>query len=340
MSESLAKLESKLEDEGSFLEAGQVQKRNLLEGVPWDHHVLHCSASRDIQPDGTVAPQHFAWSTLRRLEALMAAMRRQTYPRNCNQFIVIEGLTAHDKSLLASNLLPGDCRVMYEGTTGLVKVLSTASQVIAPKLFLQEILRQPLHHGCANAAAGRALSDAAFQPTADSVKHPDLCWYPASRISHGHPVPGQWPTLVIEAGLEGCRKKLQHEVRWWFAHSRGGVRTVLLLLVDEPTQDLHVEQWQLAQPDAQGPRVPEADRFHALAAMPPLARQSPLDQKPYCARRITIGKTRAYGEPLRFYTQALFDVDPMMCGLPPDFVVDRQDLVDCVKRVFGREVEE
>ncbi|OIW35510.1 hypothetical protein CONLIGDRAFT_61996 [Coniochaeta ligniaria NRRL 30616] len=66
--------------------------------------------------------------------------------------------------------------------------------------------------------------------------------------------PGQWPTLVIEAGDSESLAELHRDMEWWFETSDHDVKIVILAKFDHRRQNIIIERWQEEIPSlSQGP---------------------------------------------------------------------------------------
>lgn len=123
------------------------------------------------------------------------------------------------------------------------------------------------------------------------------------------PLPRDWPTLVIEAGMSQTLNGLRDKMRWWFRASNHAVKIVLLAKLEQHQQRVILEKWKEVptNPSRPGPTTRAAT---ALG--------------PDCAQGITI--TRAVG---------ITDTDPNRFN-PASYVVIsgalRLDFVDLFLR--------
>jgi len=75
-----------------------------------------------------------------------------------------------------------------------------------------------------------------------SQKEADCSWKPGffRRLAT------DWPTMVIECGVEKSLERLKADVHWWFEHSEGQVKIVLVISFSQTKREIHFEQWEMA----------------------------------------------------------------------------------------------
>jgi hypothetical protein len=50
-----------------------------------------------------------------------------------------------------------------------------------------------------------------------------------------------WPNLVIEAGVSESMPRLRQDKNWWFCHSYGAVKLVILIKVNKQRREIIIE---------------------------------------------------------------------------------------------------
>lgn len=70
---------------------------------------------------------------------------------------------------------------------------------------------------------------------------------------------GDWPSLVIEAGLSESLPRLRSDARWWIAHSGGRMNIVLLIWIRPATKTVKIEKWESTATADQSIAVPTAE---------------------------------------------------------------------------------
>jgi hypothetical protein len=65
--------------------------------------------------------------------------------------------------------------------------------------------------------------------------------------------PGNWPTLVIEAGDSETLNQLHADMRWWFSASNHDVQIVLLAKFDHRRSQIILEKWEEEWSQYSGP---------------------------------------------------------------------------------------
>ncbi|OJJ46425.1 hypothetical protein ASPZODRAFT_16191 [Penicilliopsis zonata CBS 506.65] len=217
-----------------------------------------------------------------------------------NQFIVILGIPNAVQTQLDENRNSLDgipFRFMFDGSTGLIKIIPSYAHAAATHKFVDTITYT-------GAALGVPLNDigwagnTTFRTTVDNKgKQPDNCLLPSTRQGRGGQPPG-WPTMVLESGVSESLSKLHEDARWWFENSNGQVRIVIVMSVRRTSRTILLEKWQLASL-----------------------------QYPYIAQQVTITPNTVVGNvPLCLPFQVLFDRLPE--GNETDFLLDNQALMN------------
>lgn len=57
-----------------------------------------------------------------------------------------------------------------------------------------------------------------------------------------------WPTLIIESGVSETLERLRVDTQWWPDNSLGNVNIVLLFSINDPKQEILIEQWEFSHP--------------------------------------------------------------------------------------------
>ncbi|KAL1966956.1 hypothetical protein VTN77DRAFT_3700 [Rasamsonia byssochlamydoides] len=78
---------------------------------------------------------------------------------------------------------------------------------------------------------------------AASAKESDSSW----KNKRIRPNKGDWPTLVIEAGMSESLPRLRSDARWWIEHSNGRVNIVLLIWLHPTIKKIKIEKWEPGQ---------------------------------------------------------------------------------------------
>lgn len=58
---------------------------------------------------------------------------------------------------------------------------------------------------------------------------------------------GDWPSLVIQAGMSESLPRLRSNARWWIEHSDGRVNIVLLIWIRPAMKTVKIEKWERGQ---------------------------------------------------------------------------------------------
>ena len=228
---------------------------------------------------------------------------------NGNQFIVIHQLTKHARQRLdeEKDILGSTFRFMWEGETGIVKLMPSAAHD-----YVTDDLSRTISRACEG--MGMPVLEIAW---GISTTHPggksgdegkgkqtDQCLSPLPR----QPINGQvtgWPTLAIETGVSESLPRFRQDAAWWFRNSRGDTRIVLVMGIKRKTQDIVLEKWHLAPANTQSV------------------------SRPFVLQDIRITKASAFGGPLVLSFEALF-CRPSQ-GTEVDIVLDQQQLTSCAR---------
>lgn len=249
-----------------------------------------------------------------------------------NQFIVIHRLTKHARQRLdeEKDILGSTFRLMWEGETGIIKLMPSAAHDYATDDLSRTISRACEGMGVPLLEIAWGTSTTHPGQSGDKGKQADQCLSPLPR----QPVNGQvtgWPTLVIETGVSESLPRLRQDAAWWFRNSRGDTRIVLVMSLKKKTQEIFLEKWQLAPANTLNLTrgVINQLRQQVPPPMPPLIQQNPASQQPFVLQEIRITKTSAFGGPLVLPFQAFFCRPPQ--GAEGDIVLGPQQLTFCAR---------
>lgn len=216
-----------------------MEPHGITSGLPHDYALVHFHSFRQIK------------AAARQL--LDALVQNQGC---CNQFIAVLSLseTARKRLDNEKGCLDGIFfRFMWEGNTGLIKVIPTAEHGCVTQAIQSEIeaiLRFGMGIPRSEVMFGMSTT---HQPTVENKgNQPDGCFWPPLR----QPGPGRphgWPTLAIETGVTESLQRLREDANWSFHNSLGEVRIVLLVSIDRRRRKTVIEKWQLAPPGTPNP---------------------------------------------------------------------------------------
>lgn len=264
-------------------------------------------------------PEHVVqvFSKRARLQAEAEAVRDSLCRNEChgNQWILVLGLSKATIDSLASDkrLLEGiDYRFQWEGTTGLLKIVSPSAAherinsdftiLVNDKLAAMGIHRNDRRWGLATA----------YWPTiGNKGKEADQTFLPPNRQITNSKV-ADWPTLVLEVGVSESKSKLEEDTKWWFNNSEGRVRIVLVAVV-KTHSSVTFEKWQLLPPDAPSnvTRQYVTSLRQQTPHMPPFVSQAAVNQRCFSAQEVTVERDGSVtGAPMVLPFRALFDRDP------------------------------
>lgn len=253
-----------------------------------------------------------------------------------NQYIVVNGLSKHaiEKFANNKNVLGGiGYRFALEGAVGIIKIVPSAVHEVGTDSITRLMDKEFLPLGfspCVNytwAAATRHLG------TDTSQKEPDQCLVPNSRNTAAEEFDG-WPTLVIEAGVSESLPRLQADSSWWFKHSGGMTRFVIVIAIRNSTKKIFIQKWQLAPVGSPNPLTKAyIEQLRQTSAMAPLLPQPVAMQQAYCAQEIEVSvtpqETSVTGAPILLQSEALFDVPNQ-----PDILLDDELFTLWAGRLF------
>lgn len=225
-----------------------------------------------------------------------------------NQYTLVLNLPNGVRDQLADdkNTLDGiPFRFIFEGQTGLIKIVSSYSHDAAARRFAGRIMAMCRGMGFSMKESNGWMGSV-FHYTSPALadatqgKSADECSFPLERRGG---ISGQfeWPTLVIETGVPKSLPRLEQDARWWLANSGSAVRIVLLLIIDRGCETIDL---QLISPER---------------------------QQPYNAQTARITTNDATGDlPIVIHPQALLDQGTLEGG---SIVLDAQTLVDIARFV-------
>ena len=112
--------------------------------------------------------------------------------------------------------------------------------------------------------------------------------------------------MVTETGVSESLPKLRNDANWWFNHSNGAVRIVLVISVNKAQKGLIVEKWQLLPSPITRAALGQI-RQELPAPLPPRLHQPAATQHSYDAQVIKITAHNITGARLVLPFLALFD---------------------------------
>jgi hypothetical protein len=235
-----------------------------------------------------------------------------------NQWLLVLGLSPTDLERLCEDhsILGVNYRIMWEQSNALIKVIPSAYHEHITSRITQHIDRQLGAMGVPETDCDWARATK-FPPCAPNStltpirgKEGDEGLIPPGRMINQQGIYG-WPTLVVETGVWESLGRLRADADWWFTHSEGDVRFVLLT-AKKPTM-IYFELWQLAPSNS--PRPLTRQYIQTLRSqnvnMPPLSRQPAQIQKSYCSQEVTVTPNSVVGAPLVLPFEALFSRAPI-----------------------------
>lgn len=86
-----------------------------------------------------------------------------------------------------------------------------------------------------------ARTDATTFEGNGSKKEADCSWKPGVF----RPLKTDWPTMVLECGVEESLERLKADAHWWFEHSGGEVKIVLVISFSKTKKVIHFQQWEM-----------------------------------------------------------------------------------------------
>ena len=267
---------------------------NQFSGLPSDHALITFRHMSQIQ---TAAQQ---------------ALDQLIENEGGNQFLVVMGISEvarqqldNDKECLGGITF----RFLWEGSTGLLKVIPTLQHDVTARSMTGEIgfqLRAQMGIPREDIMFGNTTTHKAL--AGKTGKQPDDCFWPSSRQGRSNRAQG-WPTLVIETGVSKSLSKLRADAQWWFHNSSGQTRFVLIVSISRRQRRVTVEKWQMQIPSPAFVLQPVAS----------------------AAQEIVITPASVSGAPLTLDFEALFDRPPQ--GTEADIVLDANDLRHCARVV-------
>jgi hypothetical protein len=270
----------------------------------------------DILDGLPVGAEKLSYSNLKRLAVTAQAIRDQLVANQeeGNQYLAITRLSeyAEDELRTDDGILGVDFTFMWDGSTGVIKIQPSRNHLFPTECIRADITQKlfEMDLGTRNQQWGKNIEHIGTGNY--KGKQPDQCFHPPARFpiagSRSHP----WPTMVIESGITASLSKLQEDAKWWFHHSSGEVRIVLIVCVSLSTEKVRIEKWQLAPPETTGNRLT-------------------LDTDANATQEIVITPNKASSH-LTLPFSTLYNRDPK--GKETDITLSPEELVNCVNSVF------
>jgi hypothetical protein len=254
--------------------------------------------------------------------------------RGGNQWLLVSGLPAPMTRKLdgeARDTLGPSYRFQWEGSTGLIKVIppSFGHGVIINELRMA--MWEKFHDmgiGLREYCWGGRTT---FMPTKKG-KQADEIFSPRHRPRSSQPGSCRWPTLVIERGVSESLSRLREEAKWWFTHSKGQVRIVMVIGISETEEAVTFEKWQLAPPDAPRPLTREY-RNSLASSLPPSLEQPAETQQAYLAQKVYVTPGTVVGTPMVLPFATLLDRPPGPGEY--DVILDDKDIKSITQYALG-----
>lgn len=207
-----------------------------------------------------------------------------------NQYLVVRSLTKQAINKLSNDMscLGVTFRFEFEGTTGIIKIMPGYRHETITN-HVVETVNEDLSGMGINKYYRTWGGASTFRGQPASGKQADqIFWPPSCAPSRVPPVQPGWPTLVVETALTESYPKLERDAKWWFEHSQGDVRIVILIVMR--TSYYCFEKWQLAPANAPKPvtRVYEDQLKSNAVLLPPMGRQLLVNQHPYCHHKVEV----------------------------------------------------
>jgi hypothetical protein len=257
------------------------------------------------------------WSTFKSLKQIVASQYENMSKGNENQYLSFSHVSSKKFESIETHRLELGCGVSFtyfaDIETMIVKLPSEAHERAHQTLGqrIQHITITPMRLGLEEFTG---LGATKYVGADASTKEGDSSW----KNLRTRPNKGDWPTLVIEAGMSESLPRLRTDARWWIEHSAGKVNIVLLVWIRPTVKTVKIEKW------VSGPA--------------PVTRSSPrlalTNTLPIQTAEITINQSNTpsviVGAPLRLEFDKLFD-RPANLLLEQDVMFTSQDLDDWVK---------
>ncbi|GMG03514.1 unnamed protein product [Aspergillus oryzae] len=254
-----------------------------------------------------------------------------------NQWIVVLGLSRNAIRRLGDERSRDgkSFRFEHDGSTGIIKVPGPGHEITTDRVKTK-ISFLMLRMGIEDQYWVVATR---YQGTGGSKsKEGDQGFLPPTRQPVGTLATGvcPFPTLVIETGVSESLPKLREDVLWWFNHSRGDVRIVLVLCIRKRAQQpvMLIEKWQLAPPTTPRPltrRALQQLQQQVPYPMPPQVQQQPSSQSAYCAQSIEITPQAVTGPSLILPFLAVFGRPPV--APEADLILTTAMLASCIQHL-------
>ncbi len=149
----------------------------------------------------------------------------------------------------------------------------------------------------------------------NSSKEADAAFKPIPIRSSGD----SWPSIVLECGLSESLRHLRMNAHWWFTHSNGDVRIVLLFSVLSSSQELVIEKWELIQASRPVTRASSSNPSFAIV--------------PACVKTVQITSTMITGAPLVLEFDKVFLRPPT--NAEEDFIFTTQEFREWADRFWA-----
>lgn len=141
--------------------------------------------------------------------------------------------------------------------------------------------------------------------------------------------PGDWPTLVIEAGHSESLNQLRNDMRWWFMASNHDVKIVILAKFDRGESRIILEKWE--EEVATRPGATTTRRAAAVQQMLPVLKQEITINRDEATNPISYNVTRG---PLVLEFGLLYLRDPG--PQETDFIIDIPYLQEYAEQVWDQ----
>ncbi|KAJ6061987.1 uncharacterized protein N7446_006107 [Penicillium canescens] len=214
--------------------------------------------------------------------------------RGGNQWLLVSSLPARMTRKLDGeerDILGPPYRFQWEGSTGLIKVIppSFGHGVIISRLVMA--MGRKFHRMGIEDSEYDWGGRTTFKPTKKG-KQADETFFPQHRLPSSLSNRCGWPTLVIERGVSESLRRLREEAKWWFTHSKGQVRIVIVIGI-------------------YAPRPLTRQYRNALASyLPPSLQQPAETQQAYLAQKVYVRPGTLVGTPMVLPFATLIDRPP------------------------------
>lgn len=274
------------------------------------------------------------YTAMKQLEEAAYSVLETLQANDCdgNQWILVLELTKdaierldNDKECLGGV----DFRFEWEGATGLIKVIPSATHDSLINDFTLKVGSDLQNMGI-HWTDRRWIGTTTYRQ-ANKGRQGDQAFTPPSRQVAKGETQG-WPTLVLEVGVSESMAKLRSSAKFWLNNSDGQTRFVIL--VSASRARVTFEKWMLMPPNAPNPAPPAyvaALRSRPLHS-PPLVNQPAASQQLYSAQEVVVTQTWMTGAPMILPFRALYDRAPG--PNESDITIIAQDFRAFVQTVF------